>query len=183
VAVSLEQLGAVALARGARVAAEEHLLSALSEAEAAGQAGMFFAGPPILGRLQIVADDAAERASYHARGLELLEKTRRGRSVLEFFRSSIEAALLNGELDSVEGYAKQLEEYADREPLAWATFYAGRGRALAALKAGEPIEAWHAQLRRLDGQASRSGLLLARHAITAALSGSGDSAAMAANVE
>jgi tetratricopeptide (TPR) repeat protein len=166
VAGGLETLGNIAQAQGDIETARERLLEALSVAE---QTSISFNGPCILGRLQTVTCSAGVRAQYHARGLELLSHNRRGRNYLEFYRSSIEAALKYEQWPEIEPYCTALTEYSKDEPLRWAEFYAARGRALAGFGAGDRSTEIMARLRQLRADAQGAGMRLALRDIEYAL--------------
>jgi hypothetical protein len=100
--------------------------------EIARETGIKFLGPGLLGQLAILTADDAERRRSLAEGEELLRVGSVGHNHLRFYRHAIEASLNVEAWDEAERYAQALEDYTRPEPLPWAEFWIGWGRALAA---------------------------------------------------
>ena len=92
-----------------------------------------------------------------------------GHSHLTFYRDAIDAKLDDGDWDGVERYAGLLEDFTRDEPYLWSTFFAARGRALAAWGRGRRDAEALAELRRLREAAERTGFMTAIPALEAAL--------------
>ena len=79
-----------------------------------------------------MTDDEDERRKALAEGEKLLSEGSVGHNQLMFYRDAIDAKLDDGDWDAVERYAGLLEDFTRDEPYLWSTFFAARGRALAA---------------------------------------------------
>jgi tetratricopeptide (TPR) repeat protein len=126
-----------------------------------------FAGPSALGTIAQMTESAEERREALAAAERLLEQGCVGHSQLQFYVSAIDVALEQRDWPEAERYANALEEYSSAEPLAWANFYAERGRMLAAAGRGVVDRAALEAARR---QALALGYAAAVPAIDAALS-------------
>jgi class 3 adenylate cyclase/tetratricopeptide (TPR) repeat protein len=127
-----------------------------------------FAGPSALGTIAHMTESADERQEALAAAERLLEQGCVGHSQLQFYVSAIDTALEQQDWPEAERYAKALQEYSSAEPLAWANFYAARGRVLAAAGRGVFDRAALEAARR---QALALGYAAAVPAIDAALAG------------
>jgi hypothetical protein len=80
-----------------------------------------------------------------------------GHNHFYFYVDAIDVSLELGDWDAAEGYATALEEFAESEPLPWSSYFAARGRALAAHGRGRRDPEILAELRRLQDEAERVG--------------------------
>ena len=131
--------------------------------------GVGFNGLRVLGILALVTDDGDERRKALAEAEKLLSEGSAGHNELFFYRDAIDAKLDDGDWDGVERYAGLLEDFTRDEPYLWSTFFAARGRALAAWGRGRRDAEILAELRRLGEAAGRAGFLTAAPALEAVL--------------
>ena len=127
----LHDLARARWGEGDGAAADELLAEALALSEATDPA---FVGARIHGVRALVASSDDARVAALAAGLAIVETGRPiAHNHLVFYRDAIEASLAGGNLDDAGLHADRLETFAAAEPLPWATLFAGRGRAIAAL--------------------------------------------------
>ncbi len=156
----------VHLAEGRSQEAVERAKQAL---EICYETGIGFNGPRVLGILALATGKPDERRRALEEGEKLLSEGSVGHSHLTFYRDAIDAKLDDGDWDGVERYAGLLEDFTRDEPYLWSTFFAARGRALAAWGRGRRDAEALAELRRLREEAERTGFMTAIPALEAAL--------------
>ncbi len=154
---------------GRRTAALGLLREALAECR---RGDMAFAGPVVLGGIVATTDDPEERHAALAEGRVVLAGGSPSHTHLLFGRDAIEGCLAAGELDTALALADALEAYTAAEPVAWASFWIARARALAALHRAGPSPALAARLAALAAEAERIGCLRERDVLRA-LAGTG----------
>jgi tetratricopeptide (TPR) repeat protein len=135
--------------------------------------GMAYMGPWYLGLLAVTTEDAATRASALEEGEALLATNTVGHNHLHFHMYAIDACLACEDWSVAVRHATALEEFTRHEPLPWSSFFAARGRALAACRQGRFNAALKRELRRLKSDAQRFGFMTALPAIQEALDGDG----------
>ncbi len=133
------------------------------------ETGIRFVGPWLLGQLAATTTDPDECQRALDEGESLLRAGAVSHNHLWFYHFAIEAALRTRAWDSVERYAKLLEDFTRAEPLPFSDFFIARGRALAAFGRGRRDAALMAELERLRSEADRVGLRIALPALEAAL--------------
>jgi class 3 adenylate cyclase/tetratricopeptide (TPR) repeat protein len=139
--------------------------------DAARHSGIQFLGPDLLGQLAVLTDDDALRRRSLAEGEQLLHAGSVGHNHLRFNRHAIEASLNAGAWDEADRYAQALEDYTRPEPLPWAEFWIGWGRALAAYGRDPRSAVAAAAVKCVLDQAKRIGMLPAMSALQRALDG------------
>lgn len=144
------------------------LAALLRSYQIARDAGPGFAGPWALGGIAVLTADPEQRRWALAEGERLLAEGSPFQNHFWFRRDAIEACLAGGDWAEAERHAGLLEAFTAAEPVAWTSFVIARGRALAAAGQGR---ADPAELRRLEAEAARAGLVLLRPALAAALAG------------
>lgn len=145
-------------------------------AEITRESGRAFNGGRVLGAMAyVMAEDDAVRESALREGLAMLEENSISHNHFWFYRFAMDALLRVQDWDRVDRYAAALEDYTRDEPLWPATFFAARGRALAAFGRGARDAETIATLERLRGQARGKGLGCALQALEDALSRAGES--------
>jgi hypothetical protein len=164
----LRPLGRSMLAEGLRAEALQILHQAV---EVCRKTSMPFEGPRTLGTLALAIEDPTERRPVLAEAEEIIQAGCVGHNPLWFYTDAIEVALELADYDEAERFAAALEDYASPEPLPWTDFFAARGRVLAAIGRGKEDDAIRSELRRLQDEARRLGLILALPRLEAALSG------------
>lgn len=164
----LRPLGRSMLAEGLRAEALQILHQAV---EVCRKTSMPFEGPRTLGTLALAIEDPKERRPVLAEAEEIIQAGCVGHNPLWFYTDAIEVALELVDYDEAERFAAALEDYASPEPLPWTDFFAARGRVLAAIGRGKEDDAIRSELRRLEDEARRLGLILALPRLEAALSG------------
>ncbi len=122
------------------------------------ESGMRFEGARALGSLALFTPDPERRRAALDEGEELLRHGATGHNYLWFYRDAMEACLQNHEWESVERYAKALEDYTSTEPLPWSAFFIARGRVLVAFGRGRRDDDIRLELRRLRDEAAEAGL-------------------------
>ncbi len=133
------------------------------------ESGMRFEGARSLGSLALFTPDPERRRAALDEGEELLRLGATGHNYLWFYRDAMEVCLQDHEWDSVERYAKALEDYTSAEPLPWSNFFIARGRALVSFGIGRRDEESVQELRRSRDEAKRIGLRNALPALEKAL--------------
>jgi hypothetical protein len=133
------------------------------------KAGLSFLGPAILGTVALVADDAAVCRDALAEGEAILTAGAVSHNHFWFRRDAIDVALDRRDWPAVERHAAALDSYSAAEPLPWATFFIGRGRALAEVGQGRYTDALRGQIARLRAEGTRLGLKPALEALDQAL--------------
>ena len=133
------------------------------------ESGMRFEGARSLGSLALFTPDPERRRAALDEGEDLLRLGATGHNYLWFYRDAMEVCLQKDEWDSVERYAKALEDYTSTEPLPWSTFFIARGRMLAAFGRGRREGQIRLELHRLRDQAAEVGLKNALPALEHAL--------------
>ena len=125
--------------------------------EISREGGHGFTGPRIMGTLaRALTDPQAKRAALQE-GEGMLQAGSVGHNYFYFYVDAIDVSLELGDWDAAEGYATALEEFAESEPLPWSSYFAARGRALAAHGRGRRDPEILAELRRLQDEAERVG--------------------------
>ena len=92
--------------------------------------GMPFVGPRLLGTLAVCTDDKFTRKDALTEGFDILRDGCHAHNQLWFLRDAIEASLHTNDSTAVLQYANHLELITTREPLAWATYFIERARAI-----------------------------------------------------
>ncbi len=133
--------------------------------EASRATSLAFSGPSALGALALTTDDPEERREAVEEGESLLRAGSVAHNHFRFYRDTIDAALRAEDWDEAERLAEALTAFAAAEPLPWTSFYAARGRALAAWGRGERGRDGRSSLDRLAAEARAAGLLLALPAL------------------
>ena len=114
--------------------AREHVQRAFVTA---GEHGLAFVGPQLNGLLARLATDPAERAAALERGEQLLAGGSVSHNHFVFNDCAIQASLNAGHWEGAEQYCDRLAAYTAAEPVPWADFVIGRGRALARVGRGD----------------------------------------------
>jgi tetratricopeptide (TPR) repeat protein len=122
-------------------------------------AGPGFEGPRVVGILALIAQDRDERRRLLAQAEDLLSKGAVGHNHLMFYRDAIDVCLADRDWDGSERYAALLEDYVRPEPFVWGSYFAARGRALAALGRGRRGAEIAAELGRLREIGEGAGFL------------------------
>jgi tetratricopeptide (TPR) repeat protein len=162
-AINLEYLGRFAAQRGRHAEAVELVQQALDILRRS-DSGIRFLACRTLGALALVTPDAARQATALAEGEALLHCGVPAFNHLWFDRDAIEISLRTAQWNSVEKYARMLDEFTQAEPLPWSGFFVARGRALAAFGLGRRDPDLMQELGRLRDEARRIGL---NHALRA----------------
>jgi tetratricopeptide (TPR) repeat protein len=131
--------------------------------------GIAYCGPRVLSELALATDDPEERVRAIEEGEAILKSGAVAHNYFWFFRDVMEAALNIGDWNATESYAQALEDYTRAEPLPWSDFFIARGRALAAFGRGGRDAATIDELRRLRGDADRTGWTTSLPALDGAL--------------
>ena len=138
----IEFEGRILLEKGSRENATRLLRESL---DLCREFGPQFCGPKVASALALAMDDPRETRKYLAEGEAMLAKGAVGHNHLWFYRDAIEAMLDGGDRDGVLHYVAALEAYTRNEPLAWATLFIRRAKALVT-----PIEKTSAPALRLE---------------------------------
>jgi tetratricopeptide (TPR) repeat protein len=148
----------------------EEALADLDAALAIGrESGMAFVGPWILGILATTTEDPKVRKEALDEAEALLADNSISHNHLNFRKDAIEACLAGEDWAGVQYHAAALEDFCRDEPLPWSSFFAARGRALAAFGQGTRNADLIAELRRLKDEGERFGYRIALPAIETAL--------------
>jgi hypothetical protein len=147
----------------------EALARAHEAVQSAREMGGSFEGPRVLGCLARITEDPAEQESALEEAESMIAKGCVGHNQLYFYRDAIEVSLERKDWDAVKSYADKFAEFASSEPLPWTEFFLDRGRVLAAWGQGQRGSELIANLRRLQNEAERLGLVSAVPAICDAL--------------
>jgi class 3 adenylate cyclase/tetratricopeptide (TPR) repeat protein len=144
--------------------------SLVQAAEITRKMGRAFNAGRVFGALVwLMAEDADVRKAALDEGEAALKKSSLSHNYFNFYRFAMDASLLIGDWEAVEGYAAALEEYTRNEPL-WPTdFFIARGRALAKFGRGARDDETCEELKRLHDEAARIGLGSALPALDEAL--------------
>jgi class 3 adenylate cyclase/tetratricopeptide (TPR) repeat protein len=154
-AVSLNDLALVARAEASSAEAMDLLHRALTISR---ETGVGFVGPWILGHIAVTSEDPVERQAALTEGEEILRKGAVGHNHLWFFRYAIDASLQSQDWDGTERYSVALEDFTRPEPLPWANFFVGYGRAVAAHGRCPTGEEMTCELGDLLSEAERLGI-------------------------
>ncbi|HVR67105.1 MAG TPA: adenylate/guanylate cyclase domain-containing protein [Verrucomicrobiae bacterium] len=152
-----------------RVAIAEAMETAEAALALGRETGMKYIGPSILGILARITPDAKRRSEALAEAEEILSKGALKHNHLWFYREAIEVSLESGEWSEARRYAEAMEACFLDEPTPWSSFFASRGRALAAWGEDACDAANLVELKRLRGEGDRMGYLAALPLIERAL--------------
>jgi tetratricopeptide (TPR) repeat protein len=146
----------VYLAQGRTDKAKDHAAEAV---RISYDVGSGFDGPRAIGILALATQDRDERRRLLAQAEELLSKGAVGHNHLMFYRDAIDVCLADRDWDGAERYADLLDDFVRPEPFLWGSYFAARGRALAAVGRGRRGAEIAAELERLREVAERAGFL------------------------
>jgi tetratricopeptide (TPR) repeat protein len=130
--------------------------------------GMAFLGPWYLGLKAVATDDPQARTAALEEGEAILASNVVSHNHLQFRRYAIDACLACEDWTGASRHADCLDTLTTAEPLPWASFFAARGRVLAAYGAGNVSSSLRVELRALSEQGRRLGFIEAIRAIEAA---------------
>jgi tetratricopeptide (TPR) repeat protein len=122
-----------------------------------------------LGALAQVTSDERKRTRALREGEKLLAQGCVSHNYLHFYEAGMEAMLAARNWSEVERYAAALEAYTREQPVAWADFFARRGRLLAGLGRSPRNAGGRRELQALADYARGCGHVAALAGIDAAL--------------
>ena len=152
----LTLLGNVLVFRGDLATARVQIQTAIDIFEHA-DSGMAFYGAVALAVLARATEDANLCREILAKGEEQLSSFSVGHNFLGFYENAMEVSLRLADWDTVDRYAKALEDFSSAESLPRCTYLVARGRALAVHGRGNRSPEAMAELRGLRDEAVRSG--------------------------
>ena len=153
---------------------QEEAVAELEKADALSrETGRRFAGARVLGAMALLTTDPERRRAALAEGEALLADGSVGHNYYWFYRDAIEASLGAGEWDEATRYADALEAFARPEPVAFSSFFARRGRALAEVGRGSGDIRLAGTLAELVSEAEAAGLKEPAAALSDALAAVG----------
>lgn len=155
-------LGQLCAAQARTDEARHHVAGAM---DVIRKVGMTFIGPSVLAVHSGLSADPAERKAELKEAEEILDSGCVAHNHFWFAQSAIDQSLAAGEWDEVDRYAGRLENYIRDEPLAWPTFIAARGHALASWGRGSREVTLFRDLERLRNTAMQAGLVQAAAAL------------------
>jgi tetratricopeptide (TPR) repeat protein len=150
-AIILAQCAEVALTNGHRA---EALALARQGRDISEQTGPGFIGPIVFGLLALLEEQRSDQEAALSAGETLLGRGAVGHNHLWFRRYAIERALLLQDWDEADRQADALLLRVDEEPLAYASWVAGRGKALARRGRGGATEAAEDELKLILASAA-----------------------------
>jgi len=158
--------GSLLLGQGRKSEAVESLRQAVVSAR---RTGIAFLGPALLGALALALSEPEARRAELAEAEAIIGSGCVGHNQLHFYPAAVEVSLELSDWDEADRYASALERFARAEPLAWSSFFARRGQALAAVGRGRRDAGLGADLADLVEQAERLGYKVAQPALRVAL--------------
>ncbi|MBM3491336.1 MAG: hypothetical protein FJX68_12985 [Alphaproteobacteria bacterium] len=135
----------------------EALLDAQLAVELSRRSGLAYMEPIALGTLAHGTQDPAQREAALAEANRILDAGAVSHNYLLFPRDAIELHLELADWDGVARYAKRLFSYTRREPMPFADYIVGRGRAMAACGRGRRNPELRQEIERLRAIGARLG--------------------------
>jgi hypothetical protein len=126
--------------------------------ETAREFAMTFVGPVVLASWAALAEDRDARRQALEEAEAILETGCVGHNYFWFADTAIDDALVNGEWDRAERYARMLGDYMRDQPLPWGILMVERARTLAAWNRDGPREDLIGSIETLIRQANAAKL-------------------------
>ena len=152
VAIGFEYLTNFSAQEGKQVEADSLVREALATLRQT-ESGMRFVGPRTLGILARISSNKREKRAALDEAHELLREGLLSQNYILLYRDAMEIFLESGEWDTVETYARMLEDYTRDQPLPWTEFVVARGRALATIGCGNKNQSTRQEIERLRNKA------------------------------